>query len=90
MNRFGVHFHTKYRIVISVGQTFLPLFDHGNFLFKFFLFLLLRIDIFVVSNINTIDCRIVGSDDCRLLKIVSGNALQAFVDSNNNLSVICD
>ena len=34
-------------------------------------------------------CRIVGSDDSRILKIVSGYALQAFVDSNNNLSVIC-
>ena len=51
---------------------------------------MLRIDIFVVSNLNTIDCRIVRSDDYRLLKIVRANALQAFVDSGNNLSVVFD
>ena len=68
-------------------------FDHwltmATFFFQVFLFLVLLFDIFVVFILYIIVCRIVGSDDCRILKIVSGYALQAFVDSNNNLSVIC-
>ena len=67
-------------------------FDHwltmATILFRNF-FVLLLFDIFFVCILYIIVCRIVGSDDSRILKIVSGYALQAFVDSNNNLSVIC-
>ena len=58
-------------------------------MFKFFFFSCWELIFLSYSSKTSFLCRLVESDDCRILKIVSGYALQAFVDSNNNLSVVC-